>query len=245
METRTAVSRLAALALLGAMLVGCQALPWGTRGLSTGGRSVPSGKITWTGFDCPEPNPRAQISSQQLDLYVWSEYIPAEFFECFELVYGIPVTYEEYDSVEEMYDLVAAQSAKFDLIQPTDFVIPRMVSEGLLRRLDHARLPSFANFNPHYLNLAFDPGNAYTMPYESGLDAIVVNTAAVLDVVDLIEDGFVGRVGDDRNVENNRCQHQDGEGEKFPISQGDKEASYLFHAVTVFYSKSCFNRDDP
>lgn len=36
-----------------------------------------------------------------------------------------------------------------------------------------------SNFNSHYMNLAFDPENAYTMPYEAGVDGIVVNAARV------------------------------------------------------------------
>jgi len=105
-----------------------------------------------------------------------------------------------------MYDRVVAGSG-FDLIQPTDFVIPRMVREGSLRELDHARLPSMDNFNTHYLDLPFDPGNAYTIPYESGLDAIVVNTAAVERVpeswADLWEAEYAGRLlltDDERTV---------------------------------------------
>jgi len=207
MKTDISYARLAALMLLSLIVTACQAWPWGPNRGAPGQASLPSGKTTTTGFDCPEPNPRMPVASTQLDLLVWSEYIPLEFFECFELVYGIPVAHPEYDSVEEMYDLITAGDAAYDLIQPTDFVIPRMVREGLLRELDHARLPSLANFNPHYLNLAFDPHNAYTIPYEAGLDAIVVNTAAV-DIVpeswaDLWNASYLGRLlltDDERTV---------------------------------------------
>ena len=34
-------------------------------------------------------------------------------------------------------------------------------------------------FDPNYMNLAFDPNNEYTIPYQAGTDAIVVNTDAV------------------------------------------------------------------
>jgi len=198
MGTHASRLPLATVFLLSTILTACQAWPWDPGAEASVQGSIPSGKITTTGFNCPEPTPRLQVSSGRLDLLVWSEYVPAEFLECFELVYGIPVRFEEYDSVEEMYDMVTTGPAQFDLIQPTDFVIPRMIREGLLRELDHARLPSLANFNVHYLNLGFDPGNAYTIPYEAGLDAIVVNTAAVPQVpeswADLWKAEYAGRL---------------------------------------------------
>ena len=204
MEAHTSPLRLAVILLLSTMFTACQVWPSGGAPNQV---SVPSGKTTSTGFDCPEPNPRVEVASTQLDLLVWSEYIPEEFFECFELVYGIPVQYEEFDSVEQMYDLVTTAQTTVDLIQPTDFVVPRMVREGLLRKLDHARLPSLANFNSHYLDLAFDPDNTYTIPYEAGLDAIVVNTARVKEVpdswADLWDAQYAGRLlltDDERTV---------------------------------------------
>jgi spermidine/putrescine-binding protein len=36
-----------------------------------------------------------------------------------------------------------------------------------------------ANFDPNYLNLSFDPGNEYTIPYQAGTDAIVYNADKV------------------------------------------------------------------
>ncbi len=135
--------------------------------------------MTQSGFDCPEPNPRMAVSSTELNLYIWSEYVPADFIECFELVYGVKVTAVEYNSDEEMYAGLTEAAASHDLIQPTDFVVPRLVREGLLQPLDHESLPVLANFNSHYLNLGFDPENAYTIPYQAGVDGIAYNAAKV------------------------------------------------------------------
>jgi spermidine/putrescine-binding protein len=54
-----------------------------------------------------------------------------------------------------------------------------MIRQGLLQKLDHAKLPALKNFDPNYLNFAFDPNNEYTIPYQAGTDAIVVNADAV------------------------------------------------------------------
>src|SRR6266540_6569518 len=45
--------------------------------------SVPSDKTTSTGFVCPEPNPRVDVTSQELNIFVWTEYIPQDILDCF------------------------------------------------------------------------------------------------------------------------------------------------------------------
>ena len=167
------------IAMLCIVLAACDALVSQPAAVPATPTSVPSGKITESGFNCPEPTPRMSISSTELNLFVWSEYVPPDFLECFALVYGVKVNSSEYDSDETMYAGLTDTGSAYDLIQPTDFVVPRLVREDLLRPLDHSQLPTFANFNPHYMNLGFDPENLYTMPYEAGVDGIVFNSATV------------------------------------------------------------------
>ncbi len=167
-------------AILASFLVsGCAGLMLPGTGAPATPASAPSGKITGSGFNCPEATPRMPVSSTELNLYVWSEYVPSDFIECYQLVYGVKVNSSEYESDEELYAGLTAPGSSYDLILPTDFMVPRLVREGLLQRLHHALLPNLANFNTHYLNLAFDPDNNYTIPYEAGVDGIVVNTATV------------------------------------------------------------------
>lgn len=136
-------------------------------------------KVTASGYTCPEAEPRMEVASKELNLFVWTEYIPVEMQECFELVYGIQVNRDEYSSNEEMYAKLSAGGTAYDLVQPTDYIISLMVRQGLLQELDKSKLPSLANMDPNYLNLPFDPGNKYTVPYQAGMDALVVNNDKV------------------------------------------------------------------
>jgi spermidine/putrescine transport system substrate-binding protein len=194
------------MAVLCWLLAGCSGPGPEPTAVSKAVTSVPSDKITTTGFNCPEPNPRVEFSSAELNLYVWSEYTPPDFVECFQLLYGVKVNLTEYNSDEEMYAGATDAAAVYDLIQPTDFAVARMIREGLLLPLDHARLPALPNFNSHYMNLSFDPENRYTIPYEAGIDAIVVNTATVKSPprswADLWDPAFQGRlvVADDERA---------------------------------------------
>jgi len=138
-----------------------------------------SAKVTSTGYECPEPEFPAQVASKELNLFVWTQYIPDDMIECFELVSGIKVNRDEYSANEEMYAKLSAGGTSYDLVQPTDYIVSLMVRQGLLQELDQAKLPVLKNFNSDYLNFPFDPGNKYTIPYQAGTDAIVYNADTV------------------------------------------------------------------
>src|SRR6266498_2424512 len=138
-----------------------------------------SGLMTSDGYECPAANPKMDITSKELNLFVWTEYIPQDMQECFELVYDIKVNRDEYSANEEMYAKISAGGTSYDLVQPTDYIVSLMVRQGLLQELDHSKLPVLANFNQNYLNFPFDPDNKYTIPYQAGTDAIVYNADTV------------------------------------------------------------------
>lgn len=139
-------------------------------------------KISSSGFICPEPSPRMEITSTELNIFVWTEYFPPDMLECFELVYGITLNRDEYSSNEEMYAKVSAGGSAYDLVQPTDYIIGLMIRQELLQELDKAQLPNIGNFDEGWMNQDFDPGNKYSLPYLGGTDAIVVNTDTVENI---------------------------------------------------------------
>ncbi len=150
------------------------------------------------GFVCPEPNPRIEVTSEEVNLFVWTEYIPQDIIDCFQEVYGITVNRDEYSTNEEMYAKLSAGSSNYDLVQPTDYIVGLMIRQGLLQEMDKSKLPNFGNLDPNYLNFDFDPDNKYTLPYQAGTDAIVVNTDAVENVpaswADLWKPEYAGRM---------------------------------------------------
>ncbi len=147
-----------------------------------GGGGGSTAKVTSTGFQCPEPNPAVKVTSKELNIFVWTEYIPQDLLDCFQLVYGITVNREEYSSNEEMYAKLSAGGTSYDIVQPTDYFVQPMIRNNLIQKLDKSQLTILDNFAPEYMNQPFDPNNEYTVPYEAGTDAIVVNTAKVKNV---------------------------------------------------------------
>jgi spermidine/putrescine-binding protein len=149
-------------------------------------------------FTCPEPDPRVEVTSSELNLFVWTEYIPTEMIDCFEQAYDIKVNTNEFSSNEEMYAKLSAGNTSYDLAQPTDQLVSLMVRQNVIEKLDASKLPVLANFSPSFLNQPFDPNNDYTIPYQGGMDAIVVNGAAVESTpaafADLWKDEYAGRL---------------------------------------------------
>src|ERR1051326_4378300 len=124
--------------------------------------SKPSDKTTASGFNCPEPQPRMDVTSKELNMFVWTEYIPQDILDCFELVYGIKINRDEYSSAEEMFAKFSKGGVNYDVLHVSDNVVPPIVRLNLLAKLDKTKLPIMANFDPTYLNLDFDPTNEHT-----------------------------------------------------------------------------------
>ena len=165
-----------------------------------GGQSTTGGgeKVTASGFVCPAPESDIVVTSKELNLFVWTEYIPTEWKECFELVYGVKINHDEYSANEEMYAKLSAGGSNYDLVQPTDYIVSLMIRNGMLQKLDKSKLTILNNLDPKYMDQAFDPGNEYTIPYEGGLDAIVYNADAVANppksYADLWNPEYAGRI---------------------------------------------------
>jgi spermidine/putrescine-binding protein len=157
-----------------------------------GGNNQTSGE-----FVCPEPEHKVEVTSKELNIFVWTEYIPAEWKTCFEKVYGVKINHSEYSSNEEMYAKLLAGGSNYDLVQPTDYIVGLMIRQGLLQEMDQSKLP-MANYNPNYLDLPFDPGNRYTVPYMAGTDAIIYNSDTVVtpptSFADLWNPEYAGRM---------------------------------------------------
>jgi spermidine/putrescine-binding protein len=141
--------------------------------------SKPSDKTTSTGFVCPEPQPKMDVTSTELNIFVWTEYIPQDIIDCFEAVYGVKVNRDEYSSNEEMYAKLQAGATTYDIVQPTNNFIAPMINNNMLQKLDKTKLPVLSYFDPKYLGLPYDPNNDYTIPYEAGTDAIVYNADVI------------------------------------------------------------------
>ena len=117
------------------------------------------------------------------DLYVynWGEYIDPEVIELFEEETGYKVHYEEFETNEEMYAIIAKGARTYDVICPSDYMVEKMIQNDLLSEVNFNNIPNISNIGSQYMNSAqgFDPGNKYCVPYTWGTVGIMYNKTMV------------------------------------------------------------------
>ena len=113
-----------------------------------------------------------------LNLYNWGDYTSPELLEKFTAETGITVTVTDYDSNDVALAKIAAGGSGFDLVVPSASFVPIYVEQGLLQPLDHARLPHIGNIDPQWVDVSWDMGRAYTIPWQWGSTGVAVNRTA-------------------------------------------------------------------
>ncbi|WP_045392975.1 extracellular solute-binding protein [Falsirhodobacter sp. alg1] len=113
----------------------------------------------------------------QLNLYNWGNYTSPEMIEKFTAETGINVTITDYDSNTTALAKVEAGGSGFDLVVPSANYVPIFVQKGLLAELDHSRLSNIGNIAPEWVDVPWDKGRAYTVPWLWGSTGMAVNTS--------------------------------------------------------------------
>lgn len=118
----------------------------------------------------------AASAEGSLSLYHWFEYIPQELIEKFEAEYDVDVTMDTYDSNEALLaSLKAGTLGSYDLAVPGDYMVEIMAGEGLLDAIAEGELANKGNIQPEWLEVSFDPGRMYSIPYQWGSTSFSVN----------------------------------------------------------------------
>ncbi len=91
----------------------------------------------------------------------------------------IDVQYSTYDSNEIMYSKLKNGGITVDVIIPSDYMIARMIDEGMLLELDFENIPNFSYVDDTFKNPSYDPQNLYSVPYTWGTVGILYNTLHV------------------------------------------------------------------
>ena len=110
-----------------------------------------------------------------LSVYNWGEYIDPELVTQFEKETGINVVYETFDSNEAMMTKIENGGTSYDVAMPSEYAIEKMKKNDLLIPIDQSKIPNLKNIDPYFLNLPFDPGNKYSIPYFWGTVGIAFN----------------------------------------------------------------------
>ncbi|MCI5619827.1 MAG: ABC transporter substrate-binding protein [Rikenellaceae bacterium] len=140
-------------------------------------------------------NLSAKDRTEILKVYNWSDYIAEGVIDEFEQWYfeqtgeKIQVIYQVFDVNEAMLSKIEKGHEDYDVVCPSDYIIERMLNNGLLIPLDFAALGN----TPNYINDTKSPyiekmfrqinpeidANDYSVAYMWGTTGILYNTAFV------------------------------------------------------------------
>ena len=113
-------------------------------------------------------------------LYIYNagEYIDPELIDMFEKETGINVVYDVFETLEEIYPVIEAGGVVYDCVCPSDYMIEKMIQNGLLQEINYDNIPNIKYIGEDYMKMAseFDPGNKYAVPYTWGTVGILYNT---------------------------------------------------------------------
>src|SRR4029077_11491783 len=74
-----------------------------------------------------------------------------------------------FEDLESMLaKLQQGGASLYDVVTPSDYVVPVLLRLKLLGEIRHDRVPNLANIEPRFAGPPFDPGNRFTAPYQWG-----------------------------------------------------------------------------
>ena len=120
----------------------------------------------------------AAAGERILHVYTWDSYFDQEAIRRFEERNGCSVEFNYYDSNETMHQTLRAGGG-YDVITPPPNTAAALYAEGLLRRLDHARLPNLEHLERGTPVLGQDPMLMYSVPYTVTVTGVGYNRELV------------------------------------------------------------------
>ena len=136
-----------------------------------------------------------------LNVYNWGEYISdgsddsiavnSEFEKYFnenlssKYGYKVKVNYTTYSSNEELYAKLKNTNTSYDVIIPSDYLVARLIKDGMLEKLNFDNIPNFKYIDSAYIEQNYyDPTNEYSIPYTMGKVGIIYNTDLIDEKID-------------------------------------------------------------
>ena len=116
------------------------------------------------------------LADGELHIYNWGDYTNPELIEKFEKAYNVKVTVDDYNSNETMLSKVRAGNSGFDIVVPSDYTVKIMADDGLLEKTEPNQMDNFKNMRPEFVDVYWDSGRHYSVPWQYGTTAFAVNT---------------------------------------------------------------------
>ena len=131
------------------------------------------------------------LQGTTVNVYNWGDYISDGSDGCmdavkeFEKLTGARVNYSNFESNENMYSKLIGGGVSYDVVVPSDYMIERLIDEGLLLELDYNNIPNYDKYiRDDCRNLYFDPEQKYSVCFMTCNTALIYNTKLVKEKPD-------------------------------------------------------------
>ncbi len=112
----------------------------------------------------------------ELNIYNWGNYTSPEMIKKFEEKFKVKVTITDYDSNDTALAKVRAGGHGFDIAVPSGNYLPIWIEEGLALEARPDQMENFKNMDPVWIDVPYDPGRKFSIPWQWGTVGVVVNT---------------------------------------------------------------------
>ncbi len=111
----------------------------------------------------------------ELNIFNWGNYTNPELIKKFEETYKVKVTLTDYDSNDTALAKIRQGGHGFDIVVPSASAMPIFISEGLLMESRPDQMENFKNVDPKWVDVPFDPGRHYSVPWQWGTTGVAVD----------------------------------------------------------------------
>jgi spermidine/putrescine transport system substrate-binding protein len=133
---------------------------------------------------CDRPKDGAAPTSpaaRTLHVFTWTGYLDDDTVAGFESEAGCKVAQDFFDNNEALRAKLLAGNSGYDVVCPSDYMVPLLVEDGLLAEIDLAKVPGAKDFLPRYREPAYDPAPRHAVPYRWGVTGIAFRKSEVKD----------------------------------------------------------------
>ncbi|MFZ1478769.1 MAG: spermidine/putrescine ABC transporter substrate-binding protein, partial [Sphingorhabdus sp.] len=133
------------------------------------GMGVAAVGLTFTGAlaGCGEKEAKKLANGEEasLNLYNWDDYMGETTLEDFKEAGGVDVKMDLFDTNDTLFAKFRAGNPGYDLIVPSNDFVERMAKADMLEKIDKAQLSNFKNIAPEFVDVDYDKGREYSVPY--------------------------------------------------------------------------------
>lgn len=116
-----------------------------------------------------------------LYLYNWDAYLNPDLVTAFEKAHNCRVVQDVFDSNEMLEAKMKGGAADYDVVFPSSYFAARMFEQGLIQKLDAAKIPNLKHVDPSVLAKVPDTAMAYSVPYMVGCSGLAYRKSQVAD----------------------------------------------------------------